>query len=272
MKHLNICWNIIGSEVQEMTSGLLQTFASPRRENKTFQLKRMARIFWVRKKLMRRGKNIFYFSLDGVLVFFFPLWTERFYLMDIHWEMFRKIDQIQIDCTASQMNREAFYFFFFFLLLILRLCCYKTCGAFSLPDFCGWVIAIARPHGELDQPGDPSWKLTPEENQIDFSWINGSVTHCVLWELVESRRLESGGRPSVRCKGSGMTSHFPAHTWLWNCGVTANRITRGGFLWLLFSFFCTFDFFLWFPIWYFFPVLPKDTAFCLCHILTWLTG
>lgn len=32
--------------------------------------------------------------------------------MGIHWEMFRKIDQIQIDCTASQMNRENFFFFF----------------------------------------------------------------------------------------------------------------------------------------------------------------
>lgn len=75
--------------------------------------------------------------------------------MGIHQEMFRKIDQIQIDCTASQMNRETF---FFFLLLILRLCYYKRYGAshFLTADFCGWVIAIAWPHGELDQPGDPS--------------------------------------------------------------------------------------------------------------------
>lgn len=51
-----------------------------------------------------------------MLVFFFlPLWTERFYLMHIHREMFRKIDQIQIDCTASQMNRENFSFFFYCL-------------------------------------------------------------------------------------------------------------------------------------------------------------
>lgn len=30
--------------------------------------------------------------------------------MDIHQDMFRRIDQIQIDCTASQMNRDTFFF------------------------------------------------------------------------------------------------------------------------------------------------------------------
>lgn len=77
--------------------------------------------------------------------------------MSVHQEMFKKIDQIQIDCTASQKNRDTFKFFFI-LLLILRLCYYKRCGAshFLTPDFCGWVIAIAWPHGELDQPSDPS--------------------------------------------------------------------------------------------------------------------
>lgn len=100
-----------------MTSGLIQTFASPRRGNETFQLRRMARIFWVRRKLERRGKKNYFilFWMTCWYFFFLPLWTERFYLMGIHREMFRKIDQIQIDCTASQMNRENFSFFFYCL-------------------------------------------------------------------------------------------------------------------------------------------------------------
>lgn len=34
--------------------------------------------------------------------------------MSVHQEMFKKIDQIQIDCTASQKNRDTFKFFFYF--------------------------------------------------------------------------------------------------------------------------------------------------------------
>lgn len=179
---------------------------------------------------------------------------------------------IRFRLIVQQVRRiETLLNFFFILLLILRLCYYKRCGAshFLTPDFCGWVIAIAWPHGELDQPSDPSWKLTPEENQIDFSWINGSVTHCVLWELVERRRLESGGRPSVRCKGSGMTSHFLAHTWLWTCGVTVNMITHGGFLWLLVFFFCTLDFFfiVSYLVFFFFFCPAKRQIFFLASYL-----
>lgn len=51
--------------------------------------------------------------------------------MGIHQEMFRKIDQIQIDCTASQMNRETFFFFFtaYFKIVLLQ-----EVWCLSLPD------------------------------------------------------------------------------------------------------------------------------------------
>lgn len=54
-----------------MTSGLIQTSATPRRGNETFQLRRMARIFWARRKLVRRGKKKNYFGWH-VGIFFFP--------------------------------------------------------------------------------------------------------------------------------------------------------------------------------------------------------
>lgn len=79
MDNLYICWNIIGSQVQEMISGLIQNLSSPRRGNETFQLRRMARLFWVRRQLVRRGKKyISYFILDGMLVFFFPCGQKGF--------------------------------------------------------------------------------------------------------------------------------------------------------------------------------------------------
>lgn len=90
-----------------MTSGLIKTFASPRKGNETFQLRRMARIFWVRRKLAWRKTSYFILGCVGFIFFFH--WTERFYLMDICQEMCRKIDQIQTDCIANQMNRETFF-------------------------------------------------------------------------------------------------------------------------------------------------------------------
>lgn len=118
-----------------MTSGLIKTFASPRRGNETFQLRRMARIFWVRRKSVWREK--IYFILFCVVCWGFFHWTERFYLMDIHWEMFRKIDQIWIDCTASQMNRETFFFVTAYFKIVLS----QEVWCLSLSDYWfPWIV------------------------------------------------------------------------------------------------------------------------------------
>lgn len=185
--------------------------------------------------------------------------------MDVHLEMLRKVDQMWEVEQVGGIQRLSFLW-----LLILRLCCHRRCGAFHFltADFHGWVLAIAWPHGELDQPGGLTWKLTLGENQIDFCWINDSVTHCMLLELIERRRSEIGGRPSMRYKGSSITSLFPAHTWLWNCRISVNRMNTWGFYLFVFFLLLYFYFFLWFPILHFVPVLPKDTAFA--WILTWL--
>lgn len=174
--------------------------------------------------------------------------------MDVHLEMCRKIDQMREVQQVRGMQRLSFSW-----LLILRLCCHRRCGAshFLTTDFDGWVLAIAWPHGELDQPGGLTWKLTLGENQIDFCWINDSVTHCMLLELIERRRSEIGGRPSMRYKGSSITSLFPAHTWLWNCRISVNRMNTWRFYLFVFFFLPYFYFFLWFPILYFVPMLPK---------------
>lgn len=85
---------------------------------------------------MRREKKdfiLFYFILGGMFVFFFLLWTERFYLMSIHQEMFRKIDQIQIDCTASQKNRETFFLLLFFTAYF-KIVLLQEVWCLSLPD------------------------------------------------------------------------------------------------------------------------------------------
>lgn len=51
--------------------------------------------------------------------------------MDIDREMFRKIDQTQVDCTASQINREAF----FFVTAYFKTALPREVGCLSLPDY-----------------------------------------------------------------------------------------------------------------------------------------
>lgn len=146
--------------------------------------------------------------------------------------MFRKIDQMWDVQQVRWIERLSFS-----QLLILRLSCHQRCGAshFLTAYFCGWVLAIAQPHGELAQPGD----LTLKTNSTRLIFV-GSVTHCMLLGLVERKRLEIGGRLSMSYKELSTTILFPANTWLWNCWVSVNKMNMQGF-YLCFSF-CTFVF------------------------------
>lgn len=134
----------------------------------------------------------------------------------------------------------------FLRLLIIRMCYHERCGAshFLTTDFHGGVTAIAWPRGELDQPGDLSWKLALEETQIDFCWINDSVTHCMLLELVERRRLESGADLQWDVRGQAWPAFFQLTPDCETVGLVLIGQTLGGFCLVAVFFHLYFCFFL----------------------------